>query len=266
MGGGRGRPGGFPRAPAPSTPPTVEAINALAKKEHVPARIAKGELEGKMKCRVWRKLHAEEARRFDQVYALMDKHPGLELADGFGALQSGLTVEEFLAKKARTQKKAQVKEARNIVSPTAINALVEGFREEKTELSVVLGDKTLLDVLEGTEKVAFQFQRSGRVEKLQVVVMARRSDWDKLSPTLERDAKLTQKPLPIARQPEKRPVSDPRPFEPLIGKPIKLLMRNGLILEFPLLQVGPFDLLLGAEGSEIFVPLHAITRVDATPT
>ena len=56
--------------------------SGLAKKEKVPYRIARGDLDGKMKCRVWRKLHAEEAKRFDQAYLLMEKHPEriLELA------------------------------------------------------------------------------------------------------------------------------------------------------------------------------------------
>ena len=34
----------------------------------MPYRIARGDLEGKMKCRIWKKLHAEEAKRFDQAF------------------------------------------------------------------------------------------------------------------------------------------------------------------------------------------------------
>jgi hypothetical protein len=71
-----GPPHGRPAPRGPGTPPTPEAITALAAKERVPARIAKGELEGKMRARVWRKLHAEEAKRFDQAYALMAQHAG----------------------------------------------------------------------------------------------------------------------------------------------------------------------------------------------
>ena len=69
-----------------------------------------------MRARVWRKLHAEEARRFDQAYALMGQHAGLDLAEAFGLLQSGLTLEQFRARQARTRAKATVKEARNAVS------------------------------------------------------------------------------------------------------------------------------------------------------
>src|SRR5208283_4820934 len=56
---------------APLQPPTAAQIQALAIRERVPARIARGELDGKMKARVWRKLHAEEARRFDEAYQLV---------------------------------------------------------------------------------------------------------------------------------------------------------------------------------------------------
>ena len=213
-----------------------------------------------MKARIWRKLHAEEAKRFDQVYALMGQHPGLDLADGFGAVQSGLPVEEFLARKARVQKKAEVKVARGSVPGEAINGFIEGLIQDKTELAVVLGERTLLDVLVKVEPVAFTLARQGRVEKLQVVVVARRTDWERLGPALDRDPKLSQKPLPIARQPEKRPISDPRPFQEQVGKTLLLCLRNGLNLSLPLRAFGPFDLIVGDEGEELFVPLHAIAR------
>ncbi len=258
--GGGGERRGPPRPRGPVTPPTPEAINALAKREHVPARIAKGELEGKMKARVWRKLHKEEAGRFDQVYQLMDANPGLDLADAFGALQSGLTPAEFLARKARTQKKAQVKEARGSVAADAVNQFVEALLQQKTELSVVLAERTLLDVLTKVEPVAFNFEKAGRVEKLQVVVMARRASWERMSASLERDSKLAQKPAAVVRQPEKRPVSDPRPFVDLVGRTLDLTLRNGLRLVLPLLGTGPFDLLLGAGEDALFVPLHAILK------
>ena len=75
-------------------------------------------------------------------------------------------------------------------------------------------------------------------------------------------AKLAQKPLPVARQPARRPVSDPRPFLEHVGKTLSVLTRNGLTLKLPLLAVGPFDLLLGATGEELFVPLHGIVKWD----
>lgn len=248
------------RSGPPRPPPTVDEINALAKRERVPARIAKGDLEGKMKCRIWRKLHAEEAQRFDQVYTLMEKHPELSLADGFGMLQSGLTITDFLARRERTQKKAAVKQARGAVENEAVEGFIQHLRTEGTELSVVLGERTLLDVVADVAPIAFHFQRTGRLEKLQVVALARRGTWEALVPGLVRDARLAQKPAAVARQPEKRPYSDPRAFLPHLGERVRLALRNGIQLELPLLRVGRFDLLLGEEGAEVFVPLHALLR------
>jgi hypothetical protein len=53
-------------------------------------------------------------------------------------------------------------------------------------------------------------------------------------------------------------VSDPRPLLEHLGKPVKLVLRNGITLIQPLVAVGPFDALLGAEQSPLFVPLHAM--------
>ena len=112
------------RAPSNRPPPTVEQIAALAKKERVPNRIAKGELDGKMKCRIWKKLHAEEAKRFDEAWTLVEKTPGLELPDAFGVVQSGLTVEEFNQRRARMKKRAEVKEARSAVNGERLDAFI----------------------------------------------------------------------------------------------------------------------------------------------
>jgi len=211
-----------------------------------------------MKCRIWRKLHQEEAKRFDQVYEIMGKNPGVDLADAFGILQSGLTPEEFKARKDRAQKKVAVRQARGAVPGEGVNAFVEQLVADKAELSVVLSERALLDVLLSVEPIAFSFERSGRLEKLQVVLMARRTVWDKLSGEMERDPKLAQKPVPVVRQPEKRPVSDPRPFADKLGKTLDLTLRNGIRFVLPLVNYGPFDLLMGKPGEELFVPLHAI--------
>jgi hypothetical protein len=269
-GGGPGfspRPFGAGRPPrgAPRPPPTPEQILALAQREHVPARIAKGELEGKMKCRIWRKLHAEEAKRFDQVYDLMGKNPGLSLGDAFGVLQSGMTVAEFMARKERTQRKAAIKQARGEVDNAAVADFLSVLVAGKTELAVVLGERTVLDVLTAEEPIAFTFERTGRLEKLQAVLLTRRTDWEKLLPGVERDPKLTQKPASVARQPDKRPFSDPRPFLPQVGQAVRLVLRNGITLKMPLMKAGRFDLLLGEPGSEVFVPLHAILRFEVDP-
>ncbi|HEY1418929.1 MAG TPA: hypothetical protein VGF41_13560 [Myxococcaceae bacterium] len=245
------------------TPPTPEAITALATREHVPARIAKGELEGKMRARVWRKLHAEEAKRFDEAYRLMGQHAGLDLAEAFGLLQSGLTLEQFRARQARTRAKATVKEARGAVSATRVDGWLSEAAGAKVPLTFVLADRTLLDVLLSTHPVAFVLERSGRVEKLAVCAVARRTTWDGLLPRLQRDPRLGQKPTPVAREPDRRPHSDPRPFLSAVGQRVRLTLRNGFQLEEALLSVGPYDLLLGSEGGEVLVPLHALLSWEA---
>ena len=216
-----------------------------------------------MKCRVWRKLHAEEARRFDQVYDLMGKNPGLSLPDGFGVLQSGLSVAEFLARKERTQRKAAVKQARGEVDDTSVGAFITGLQESKAELAIVLGERTVLDTLTNVEPISFMLTRSGKMEKLQVVMITRRADWEQLTPQLERDPKLSQKPANVARQPDKRPFSDPRPFLAHQGERVRLTLRNGIQLETVLRVVGRFDLILGEDGHEMFIPLHALVRFTA---
>lgn len=256
--GGRPPFRGPPRPTTPRPPPTADAIAALAKKERVPNRIAKGELEGKMKCRIWKKLHAEEAKRFDQAWTLLEATPGLDLADAFGIVQSGMSVEDFKARRARAKRREAIKEARATVSPEVIDAFVEARITEKTELSFVMGERTVLDVLTAVAPVSFTGERTGQHEKLQVVVLTRKSTWDALLPRLERDPKLAQKPASVARQPARRPVSDPRAFLSQVGRRISLQLRNGIRLEQPLLSVGPFDVLLGAAGDELFVPLHAM--------
>jgi len=239
-------------------------IEELAKRERVPARIAKGELDGKMKARVWKKLHREEAERFHQAYELMGKNPHLGLQEAFGVLQSGLPVDDFLKRRARTKKKEEVKVARGSVKGDEIDAFLGRLKEKADELIVVLAERTLLDTLTDVKPVALVLKGHGDLEKLQVVAVTRRANWDAISPSLERDPKLSQKPASVAREPVRRPVSDPRPFLPLVGKPVKISLRNGVALKLPLRAVGPFDVVVGNdEESSFFVPLHAMVAWEA---
>jgi hypothetical protein len=153
-----------------------------------------------------------------------------------------------------------VKTARTSVAGDAIDTWLQARVTEKSELALVLAERTANDIVTSIEPVAFNLERSGRLEKLQVVVLAQRAYWEKLLPSLSRDPRLSQKPTPVARQPARRPVADPRPFQPLIGRKIWLELRNGLQLLAPLIAVGPFDVLLGTTGEELFVPLHAMLR------
>jgi hypothetical protein len=242
----------------PPHPPTEAQVQALAIRERVPARIARGELDGKMKARIWRKLHAEEARRFDDAYQLMGLTPGLALDDAFALLQSGLSVEELRARRARTAKRADLREARRGVSAEAIEQWLTKRIQDKTPLAVVLADRTVLDVLTAVQPLALLLERGGRVEKLQVVLVGGAQGWEQAQPTLQRDARLAQRPSPVAREPDRRPVSDPRPLLEHTGETIRLELRNGLVVERRLSAVGPYDVLVGAEGDELLVPLHAL--------
>lgn len=211
-----------------------------------------------MKCRVWKKLHAEEARRFDQAWTLAEATPGLDLADAFGVVQSGMSVTDFQARRARAKKREAIKEARATVSGQVVDELISGFIAQKTEVAVALAERTVLDLVTAVQPVSFDLERTGRVEKLNVVAIARRTTWEKLLPALERDPKLSQKPAGVARQPARRPVNDPRQFLEHTGKTLAIALRNGINIKLPLLATGPFDVLLGAEGDEVFVPLHAM--------
>jgi hypothetical protein len=256
-------PRGAPARPPPSRrpplhPPTEAQVQALAIKEHVPARIARGELDGKMKARIWRKLHAEEARRFDEAYQLLALTPGLGLDDAFALLQSGLSVEELRARRARTARRADLRDARKGVAAEAIDGWLAKRVQDKTPLAVVLADRTVLDVLSGIQPLALLLERGGRVEKLQVVLLTSAQVWEQAQPTLSRDARLAQRPAPVAREPDRRPVSDPRPLLEHTGKTVRLELRNGLGIERPLLAVGPYDVLVGTDGDELLLPLHGL--------
>ncbi|HXX29618.1 MAG TPA: hypothetical protein VEJ89_02750 [Myxococcaceae bacterium] len=245
-------------------PPTAAQIQALAVRERVPARIARGELEGKMKARVWRKLHPEEARRFDEAYQLVARTPGLPLDDAFALLQSGLSLEELRTRRARTARRDDLRSARRAVAPEAIDGWLEARLREKAPLALVLADRTVLDVLDAVQPLALLLERTGRVEKLHLILLTRAATWDQAQPTLSRDARLAQRPVPVAREPDRRPVSDPRPLLGHVDETVRFQLRNGLQVERRLLAVGPYDVLVGASGEELLVPLHALMSWTAT--
>jgi len=240
------------------TPVTPANIDALAKKERVPARIAKGELDGKMKCRIWKRLHPKEAERFEKAYQFLEEHPHLSLNDAFGFLQSNMTLDEFAKRKARVKKKDELIVARASVSSLEIDAWFKTLMENQEELSFVLAESTLRDKIRGLSPLELELEKTGLIEKLHIVAIARHKTWEQMTFHLLRNLKLTQKPSPVPRQPTQRPVGDPRPFLSHRGKTLDLSLRNGINLELPLLTTGPFDLLLGTLGNEVLVPLHAL--------
>ncbi len=257
--------GAFPprrtgRARPPATP---EAIAELARRERVPARIAKGDLEGKMPSRIWRKKHPEEAARFDEAYALMKDHPALELAEAFGVAQSGLSVEEFMARRQKSKRRELLQEARKAVSDEAVQAVFAQWKKSQSEFAFVLASSTVLDVLKDVGPLAFFGERTGEIEKLSVVAVMPRTLWEATHAASARDEKLRHKPLGVQREPERRPFADPRPFLPLVGSKLSLKLRNGLLLNETLAGVGAFDLVLGASSAPLLVPLHAIVEGPA---
>jgi hypothetical protein len=141
----------------------------------------------------------------------------------------------------------------------AIHALFQKYIAGRVELSFVLATQTLIDVLIEDQPVALMLERHGRLEKLQVVLLTKRSYWDEVFPTVPRESRLSKKPASVAREPERRPAADPRPFVPLAGKKIELRLRNGIQLANRVLAVGPFDLVVGENEREMLVPLHAIS-------
>jgi hypothetical protein len=194
------------------------------------------------------------------VWTAVDGLPGTRI-DGISQVGNALWIGTEGGAAQVSLDGASLKVARTAVSGEAIDDHVKAFIDAKEQLALVLAERTLLDAIVEAQPVSFRLEKSGRLEKLQVVTMAKKAVWEKWLSQLEREPKLAQKPAAVARQPARRPVSDPRPFLPHVGKAVKLVLRNGLTLSFPLRAVGPFDLLCGPGDDEVFfVPLHAIVE------
>jgi sRNA-binding regulator protein Hfq len=211
-----------------------------------------------MPCKVWRKKHAEEARRFDEAYALLERHPELGLQEAFGLAQAGIPLEEWKARREKASRKQAVKSARAQVANDAVAAWFADAIRSAMPLTVVDAEGARPDTLVAEATVELTFANARKVEKLRVVLLGASAAWEQLAPALERDPGLAARPAPLHRQPDKRPISDARPFLAHVGRPVQVLLRNGLRLAFPLAAVGPFDLLLQAGEHRLLVPLHAL--------
>jgi len=147
-------------------------------------------------------LRLNDPRRFGAVVYVDDEAApwAIKLLGGLGMepLGDAFDLDAFHAGLRR--RKAAVKQARGEVDDTSVGAFIHGLQESKTELAVVLGERTVLDTLASVEPISFVLGRSGRMEKLQVVMITRRTDWEQLTPQLERDQKLAQKPANVARK------------------------------------------------------------------
>jgi hypothetical protein len=244
---------------------TPELVAALARKERVPTRIAKGELDGKMTCRIWKKLHADKAVRFAAAWTLVESNAGLGLAEAFAAVQAGISVEELAERRQKAKERAEVMTARQTVDGEAIDAYIQRLVTGAVPCSLVLGERALQDAIVGVEPVAFQLQRSGRLEKLQVVVLAPLADWEKVGTRFPRDPQLSRRPAAVARQPRRRPVCDPRPLLPHVGARVAFALRNGLEVTGVLWSAGPFDVLVDVDDAKLFIPLHAMLSWKVAP-
>jgi hypothetical protein len=211
-----------------------------------------------MKCRIWKRLHPKEAEYFESAYKILGEYPHLSLNDAFGLLQSNMTVDELTKRKARIKKKDELRFARASVSSLEIDAWLKVLMENQEELSFVLAESTLRDKIRGLSPLELELEKTGLIEKLHIVAIARHKTWEQIISQFSRDLKLTQKPSPVPRQPTQRAVGDPRPFLSHRGKTLELFLRNGINLELPLVAAGPFDLLLGNPDNEVLVPLHAL--------
>ncbi len=211
-----------------------------------------------MPCKIWRKLHAEEARRFDQAYALLAQHPELGLQEAFGLAQAGISVEEWKERREKAGRKQAVRSARAGLSNDDVAAWFAAAVAKAAPLWIMEAERAREDVLTSEAPVELTFSGAGRLEKLRVLLLAPAASWRLLEPTLTREPALAARPAPLHRKPETRPVNDARPLAPHVGAPVQLLLRNGWQLALPLRAVGPFDLLVGAEEAPVLVPLHAL--------
>jgi hypothetical protein len=150
-----------------------------------------------------------------------------------------------------------VLEARSTISNAPVEEYLRRVIAGRVELTVTTDKETLNAVLTKDDGTRFVFDPRGEMRKLRVIFLAPHSASGRYVPT-SIDPALAPRPASVADQPQARPVFDPRPFVPHVGKLIEATLRNGMTFRLPLVAVGRFDLLMGTSGEELFVPLHAV--------
>ncbi|NVJ27332.1 hypothetical protein HUW62_39565 [Myxococcus sp. AM011] len=163
----------------------------------------------------------------------------------------------------KERRRLDIRTAREEVSPAAIEAFVQHLIDSQAAVVGLMRDRTLVDNLQETHPLAFRFGLNGRIEKLEFLLLAKHSAWRNMGMAHVHLPELAKGGHRAKAAPARRPVADPRPFLPSVGKPLVLVLRDGMVLHLPLLAVGPFDLLLGWPGNEVLVHLHAITFWEA---
>jgi hypothetical protein len=215
-----------------------------------------------MTCREWRNREPEEANRYSRAYDVVAKFPGVHLDTALSLVATGQDPAEYLARKSKPSPKASVLASRRAVSNAEVAAFLQRLVANRVQVSVTLASSTFTDVLIEDLPTEFRFERSGPTEKLQIVTMTESSVASQYSPT-KIDPQLAAQPAPISPAPTSRPVNDPRLFQPHIDETIGVILRNGATYQLRLVAVGPYDLLLGKAGQELFVPLHALMSWEA---
>ncbi|AEI65372.1 hypothetical protein [Corallococcus macrosporus] len=160
-------------------------------------------------------------------------------------------------------RRLDIRTAREEVSPAAINAFVQHLINSQATVVGFMRGRTLVDNLQDTHPLAFRFRFNGRIEKLEFLLLAKHSAWCHMGMAHTHLSELAKEGRRAKAAPARRPIADPRPFLSSVGKPLVLVLRDGMVLHLPLLAVGPFDLLLGLPGNEVLVHLHAITFWEA---
>ncbi len=163
----------------------------------------------------------------------------------------------------KERRRLDIRTAREEVSPAAIDTFIQHLIDSQASVVGLMRDRTLVDNLQECRPLAFRFGLNGRIEKLELLLLAKHSAWRTMEMAHVHLPELAKGGHRAKAAPARRPVADPRPFLPSIGKPLVLVLRDGMVIHLPLLAVGPFDLLLGWPGNEVLVHLHAIIFWEA---
>ena len=229
-------------------------------------RIARGELAGKMKCRIWKKLHPESAKRFSQAYDFLSKHPELSLAEAVSAAESEMPIDQFLARHKTKEDKRRVAAARTEIPQAPIDAFLQEFIDRGEELAFVLGKPVRRGRLSAVKPTLFILEGDERLRKIDVVLLTTAKHWATIASTLPRNSELAARPPPVPLEPSQRQVHDARPMIAAVGQQIQVALRNGLVVADELQAAGPYDVLLGRGETTLLVPLHAMLSWNvATP-
>jgi hypothetical protein len=223
---------------------------------------------GQMPCKIWRKLHAAEAKILDEAYALRVRYPALNIEQARNLVVSRGDPVAYLARFEARQKRAaspkgQAMQARRSLNNQPIEAWLANTVKDHLQAVVLFERQSTMAVIEAVRRFTYNLQGQGEVKKTEVVAIGPVTAWRAHAAALELDPALTEAPAAVAPRPDARPFFDPRPFAPMVGKAIRLQLRNGVALTGVLSAVGGFDLMLGTPSEPLLIPLHALVSWKA---